>query len=50
MANLPRLVLEAYGKLSLELKQYITYRPRMPWWMAWLIFATLSSIFYNVAL
>ena len=50
MANRPRLVLEAFGELSLESRQYVTWRPRMTLWMAWLIFVTLSSIFSNVAL
>ena len=50
MASPPRLVLKAYGELSLEPKQYVKYRPRMTSWMAWLIFTTLSSILYNVAL
>ena len=50
MADPPRLVLEAYGKLGLELKQYVKWRPGTTLWMAWLIFATLPSILYNVAL
>ena len=47
MANPPRLVLKAYGELSLELMQYVRYRPRKISWKAWLIFATLSSILYS---
>ena len=50
MANLPRLVLEAYGELSLESKQYVKWRPRRASWMARLIFATLPSILYSIAL
>ena len=50
MAKPPRLVLEASGELSLESTQYVKYRPRRTSWMALLIFTTLSSIFYNVAL
>ena len=50
MAKPPRLVLEAYGELSLEPRQYVKYRPRGTLWMAWLIFTTLSSILYNFAL
>ena len=49
MANPPRLVLKAYEKLSLESRQYVMWRPRRTLWMAWLIFATLPSILYNVA-
>ena len=44
MANPPRLVFKAYGELSLELKQYVKYRPQRTSWMAWLVFASLSSI------
>ena len=50
MAKPPRVVLKAYGELSLEPKQYVKERPRRTLWTAWLIFATLSFIFYNVAL
>ena len=50
MAMPPMLVLEPYGELSLEQKQYVTYRPKRSSWTAWLTFTTLSSIFYNVAL
>ena len=50
MANPPRFVLKAFGELSPEQMQYVKYRPRRTSWMAWLIFATLSSILYNVAL
>ena len=34
MANLPRLILEAYGELSLESRQYVKYRPRRTSWTA----------------
>ena len=50
MAKPPRLVLEAYGELSLEPGQYVKQRPRRTSWMAWLIFTTLYSILYNFAL
>ena len=49
MAKPLRLVLEAYGELSLKSKQYVRYGPGETSWMAWLIFTTLSSIFYNFA-
>ena len=49
MARPPRLILEAYGELSLESKQYVKRRPRRTSWWAWLFFTTLSSFFYKVA-
>ena len=50
MADPPKLVLEAFGESSLEKKQYVKWSPERTSWMAWLIFTTLSSILYNVAL
>ena len=50
MSKPPRLVLEAYGELSFGRRQYVKGGPRKTSWMAWLIFATLSSFFSNVAL
>ena len=50
MAQPRKLVLKVYVELSLESRQYVKWGPGMTLWMAWMIFTTLSSIFYNIAL
>ena len=46
MAKPTSLVLEAYGELSLEPRQYVKWRPRRTSWMAWLIFCNLVFNFF----
>ena len=45
-----KVVAKNFELLFNAARQYVKLRPRRTSWMVWLIFPTLSSILYNVAL